>query len=142
MDLLFILLATLSAAGESPGQKLPEFSRGQVWSYVTRSSEPESTLTVVEVSRPKGEPPIVLIALVGLRVRFRATPTGPFVRQTQLPCVAMSEEALRKSVRVLLRVETTLPPYLGDCSDWYLFGEPTYSTSVADAVGQIEKALN
>ena len=142
MQLLSILLTALAASGASSASKEPEFSRGQVWTYSTRSNESVSVLTVVEVNRPKGEVPIVFIGITGLHVRFRATPTGPYVQQTQLPCVPMSEDALRRSVKTLLRVDSQISKYLSDCSDFHLLGGPTYAVSVADTVAEIEKEMN
>jgi hypothetical protein len=138
VDAAILAIVVLAAVG-SPGQRAPDFAVGQVWDYTSRPGEASSTVTVLRIDRPEGQPAIVHVAIMGLHVKNPHAPTG---FSSDIKHVPMSEVALRSSVTKLVRTNSQLPDYEAGYAQWKQARGGVFTVSVADAVDFVERAMN
>jgi hypothetical protein len=149
----FVLIASWAAAFawdamKGKGSMLTKlttgkYRTGQVWRFKTRPGEEDATLTVVRVESSEKLGVIVHVSVEGVRIESPGAPGG--FSDTLQHC-PFSEEAIEESVTTLVGEAETLPAFEEGYRMWreaFDAGEASiFSTTVAEAVGAIESAIN
>ena len=135
--LLFPLSTPLTLANDRP-----DYAEGQVWSYRSRGTEPESRATIVRIDVIGGET-IYHVHLDGLKIKNPKSASGV---QEVLPHVPASEQTLSISLQKLLEPRLTeLPDIAEGYAIWreaFDAGQAgVFSISLAEVVDSIEMAL-
>lgn len=144
--LLLVCLALLGCGqNQSPMKTLnaaSKYKAGQVWSYKTRSQEPNSTFTIVKVEGNDKLGPIVHISLKGLKIKNPAHPSGFSDTVSHMP---LAEKAVDLSVIKLVKEGAALPDYQEGYNQWKAAFDAgqggIFTTSVAQAVDFIAQAI-
>ena len=116
---------------------------GQIWSYKTRPEEEGSVVYILKIDMDKDAEKIFHVRIEGVKVR------NPYVKggiQSNLPHVVISEAALNKSLKSLVRVVRAVPDYSDGYAVWRKAldeGEDgVFSIPVSEIVEAIEKTIN
>jgi hypothetical protein len=121
----------------------PSFAIGQIWQYQTRSTEADSTLTIVKIEQTTADVTIVHISVQGLRIQNPNVPDGFGETIGHLPIDVVS---LRSSVTHLVAQTEVLPDYEAGYAAWkeaFDAGQAGWFTiSVSECVGFVEQAVN
>lgn len=115
---LLALVCTITSFAKDKGVHLKEvndekYKPGQVWSYKTRTSESESTVTILRVEEIDGEKRIVHIRVD--HIVLKNCSGGPELEQ--LPHMPFSREAIDASVLKVLRTGE-VPDFHEGYSEW------------------------
>jgi hypothetical protein len=121
----------------------PDFRAGDIWRYHTRSSEPDSTLTVLRVDRDAGSGNIVHLRVDGLRIRNPHHPAGFSGEIMHMP---FEPAAVARSVTVRLERDAAVPDFAEGYAEWRRAFDAdeagVFSVTVAEAVEVMERAIN
>lgn len=116
-----------------------KYKAGQVWSYKTRPSEDQSTLTIVKVETDPAFGTIVHISIQGCRIKNPKAPKG---YTDVIPHMPFSEDAIDHSVVKLLRTNVPLPEFQRGYEEWRRAKGGVFTTSVAEGIEFAERALS
>lgn len=120
-----------------------DFEAGQVWKYKTRSGESDSRLYIVKVDAWPNGKRIFHIHVDKLKIKNPMVDGGI---QTDLPHAPVSEEALRKSVRLLQKYSGALPDIAEGYAAWKdeydKGGAGVFTISVSEIITAVEDAVN
>jgi hypothetical protein len=138
LSVLLVCPAIMGAQSTPETTPVMAFFVGQVWSYHTRPGEEGSTVQVVRIDRDGAAGTIIHISVDGLKIRNPRVSGGI---QTTIPHAPIAEEALRKSVVSLLRVETKLRPFEEGFKLWAAAKGGVFTIPVSQLPAFAENAL-
>ena len=138
--LLLLSLIPFAALAQTADSK---YKVGQQWSYSARPGEEKSYLIIVKIDDDPKLGRIIHIALRGLKIKNPRSPNGISEEVSHLPFL---EEAIEKSGLKLLKEKVDLPDFEEGYGIWRQAHDAgkagAYSSTVAEAVGAMEVALN
>lgn len=115
----------------------PKFAPGQVWTYHTRPSEPNASLTVLKL---ESLPKIGLVVHVRLDgIRLHNCSGGP--EPTEIGHAPFAREALDRSVVKLIRTGG-VPPFEAGYQNWREACGGVYTITVAEMIAEDERTFN
>jgi hypothetical protein len=141
---LSIMLIGCHQGGHRVSQNTPPTALqvGQVWQYHTRAQERASTLTIVKIDPDRKLGNIIHIRVQGLKMKSPRSKHGFADHIAHLP---LSEEAVHRSVTMLMRDGAGLPHYEEGYKEWrraFDSGEAgVFTISVPEAVDAMEHVL-
>ena len=120
-----------------------DFSQGQVWSYRTRPSEPESSVLINLVETDPRFGKIFHISVRGVLVKNKQAPSGI---TTELPHFPVSRGTLEKSLVALQGRDSPNPDYREGYETWKQAFDAgragVFDASVAEIVDLIEGVVS
>ena len=136
------IIVLLPQPGSSQNNVEPRYKVGQVWSYKTRPSEEQSTITIVKLETDPKLGKIVHISVTGLKIK---TPNSELDYTTDIGHMPFAEKAIDKSVVKLINENGDLPNYEEGYAEWrHEFEENKagiYKITIAEAIAKAEKHL-
>jgi hypothetical protein len=149
-SVLIVLLFTITGflfispqITNSQNSKESHYKVGQVWSYKTRKSEEQSTITIVKIDSDSNFGNIIHVSITGLKMKNPNSITEPVDTIGHMP---FTEKAIDKSVIKLIKENADLPDYEEGYEEWRIAFEErkagVYKDSISDAVEKAEKNLN
>ena len=115
----------------------PKFAPGQVWTYHSRETEPNATLTLLKVETLPKIGVIVHIRLDGIRLHNCSGGPEP----TEIGHAPFTRDALDRSVVTLIRTGD-VPPFQEGYSRWRHDCGGVYTITVAEMVAVDEQTFN
>ncbi len=115
---MFSTLKNLFNRGRSDLTSITNFERfscGQVWSYKTRKTEKNSTLTIVRIDKDAQGEVIIHVWLDNLKIK---NPNHPDGMETTFPHTPLSIAAIDSSVTRLIKTRADLPAYTEGYDIW------------------------
>ena len=123
----FLCMATVSAYAT-------DLRVGQVWSYKTRPSEPQSTLTILRIENYHDLGSVIHIRVD--RIKMTNPIKGNIV--TDIPHLPFQEQAIQQSITKLSRTDASVPPFEEGYNTWkqaYLQGQAgAFETDLASTL--------
>lgn len=116
---------------------------GQVWNYITRPGEENSTATVLLIEKDDVIGVIIHIYLNGLNLKNSRNPNGYSTEIRHLP---FSIEGFCKSATKLIAIDQPIPDFQNGYNQWRNSFENNkatlFSISIAEAIKYVEEIMN
>lgn len=132
---LVLIPLLMSALAESKDS----FKPGQIWTYITRTNESNSRLTILKIETIEKIGEVIHIRIDGVKIKNPHTKSG---LSTELPHLPFSSKALRADVKQLVEETKLIPDFKQGYDEWKKAKGGVFTTSVAETITFVEQTLN
>lgn len=134
---------SLKAFAQEAAEQTKQYKVGQIWAYQTRSEEPRSNLTVIQIDQFPKVGTVIHIAINRVNIKSASARDG---YSHQIPHAPMSEAAMEKSTTELIsekgKVDAVSMEGYGHWKQAFEAGKAgIFNCPVAEVVKTVENSL-
>jgi len=131
---VLVLLSTTASMDAEHGK----YQVGQVWAYIARPGEEESTATILKIEKLEKLGDVIHVSLTGLRIRNCSGGRGP----TFVAHLPILRSALERSTTKRLKSNVPLPYFADGYKQWQENRGGVYTITLREIVQLIEDTFN